>query len=312
LHRSCWFQSEQRLCKRRAASPADLIVIDYMREVQNPTEDRWRTKSVPVSRAEVQKLRSKPGQATGQAAGQIAGQRDRLVIAYLSIGEAEEYRDYWRPEWAQRRPDWLLAENCRWPSNHLVQFWQQAWKDIIFSGPNSYLDRIMAAGFDGLYLDRVDVYWDIRRDFADSRRQMLRFIEELAATARSRQPDFLLIAQNAEALLSDASYRRTIDAIAKEDLFRGVGATGQRNDPDLVAWSLGQLKLMQRAKKPVFVVEYLTTPEAIAATKQEAEARRLVATFPTRALDGGDPLNQGPLRKAAGTPEFRAEHCKTE
>ena len=36
----------------------------------------------------------------------------------------------------------LIAENCRWPRNHLVRFWEDAWKDITIRGDGSYLGRV--------------------------------------------------------------------------------------------------------------------------------------------------------------------------
>lgn len=78
----------------------------------------------------------------------------RLVLCYLSIGEAEDYRSYWQPEWHTHPPDWLGPENPDWPGNYTVRYWNSDWQEIVFR----YLDRILAAGFDGAYLDRIDVY----------------------------------------------------------------------------------------------------------------------------------------------------------
>jgi len=78
----------------------------------------------------------------------------RLVLCYLSIGEAEDYRSYWDPGWAEDPPDWLREENPNWPGNYKVRYWDPEWKGIVFS----ILDRIIAAGFDGAYLDLIDAY----------------------------------------------------------------------------------------------------------------------------------------------------------
>ena len=56
----------------------------------------------------------------------------RLVIGYLNVGEAEDYRSYWRKEWDRRPPDWLGAENCRWKGDHRVQHWRAEWQDLLF------------------------------------------------------------------------------------------------------------------------------------------------------------------------------------
>ena len=56
----------------------------------------------------------------------------RLVISYLSIGEAEDYRFYWDPDWNDDPPDWLDEANPDWPGNYKVRYWDPDWQDIIF------------------------------------------------------------------------------------------------------------------------------------------------------------------------------------
>lgn len=82
----------------------------------------------------------------------------RLLICYMSIGEAEDYRYYWKKEWKQRKPSWLEKENPEWKGNYKVKYWDTEWKSIIFGSDDAYLDRILAAGFDGVYLDIIDAF----------------------------------------------------------------------------------------------------------------------------------------------------------
>jgi cysteinyl-tRNA synthetase, unknown class len=82
----------------------------------------------------------------------------RLVIAYLSIGEAEDYRYYWQEGWKRSPPAWLDAENPNWKGNYKVRYWDKGWQGIIFGGQNSYLQKILDAGFDGVYLDIIDAF----------------------------------------------------------------------------------------------------------------------------------------------------------
>lgn len=82
----------------------------------------------------------------------------RLVIAYLSIGEAENYRYYWKDEWNDHLPEWIEEENDEWPGNYVIRYWDENWHEIIYKGDHSYLNRIQNAGFDGIYLDRIDAY----------------------------------------------------------------------------------------------------------------------------------------------------------
>lgn len=82
----------------------------------------------------------------------------RLVIAYMSIGEAEDYRYYWKEEWETNPPSWLLEENPDWPGNYRVKYWDENWQSIIYGNDDSYLKKIIDAGFDGVYLDVVDAF----------------------------------------------------------------------------------------------------------------------------------------------------------
>ncbi len=83
---------------------------------------------------------------------------NRLVICYMSIGEAEDYRFYWQNDWNTNKPEWLDAENPDWAGNYKVRYWYPEWQAIILGGSNSYLDIILDAGFDGVYLDIVDAF----------------------------------------------------------------------------------------------------------------------------------------------------------
>lgn len=82
----------------------------------------------------------------------------RLVIAYMSIGEAEDYRYYWNSGWESNPPDWLAEENNDWPGNYKVRYWYKGWQDIIFGNDSSYLKKIVDTGFDGVYLDIIDAF----------------------------------------------------------------------------------------------------------------------------------------------------------
>lgn len=82
----------------------------------------------------------------------------RLLICYMSIGEAEEYRYYWQTDWAVGNPSFIEKEDPNWPGNFYVKYWETEWQNIIFGNDNSYLKKILDAGFDGAYLDIIDAF----------------------------------------------------------------------------------------------------------------------------------------------------------
>jgi cysteinyl-tRNA synthetase, unknown class len=228
-----------------ARSPYDAVVIDFA--------DREK----PFTPAEVQAMRIKPD-----------GSR-RIVLAYLSIGEAERYRSYWQPAWEQQPPAWLGPENPEWRGNYPVRFWDHAWQKVIFGETNAYLDQIMAAGFDGAYLDRVDVHSLWEKEQTGTDRRMMDFVAGLSAYAKHRRPEFLIVPQNAEELLEDDLYLRSIDAVAKEDLLYGLGHGDKPNPTADVTHSANLLKRARRAGKGVLVVEYLCRREDVLKTERQ-------------------------------------------
>lgn len=194
------------------------------------------------------------------------------VIAYLSIGEAEEYRHYWQPGWdpemdgtlAPNAPDFLVSENPEWEGNYKVRFWRKDWQNLILD----YLSLIQSQGFDGVYLDIVDAFEFFEFDpeskkYVDGRvnaetgqtyrDDMVDWVVEIATKARLRNPDFFIIPQNGVQLLSQARYRKVISAVGVEDLW----TDGQALQPeDHVAYQLQYIQSARTSRIPVVVIEY--------------------------------------------------------
>lgn len=128
------FASKQSFINAVIATNYDLIILDYFFN-----DEEWTT-------TELNKLRHK------------ANGGERLVISYMSIGEAEDYRYYWQSNWNSNSPEWLSNENPDWAGNYKVKYWMQSWKEIIYGNTNSYLDKVIDIGFDGVYLDIIDAF----------------------------------------------------------------------------------------------------------------------------------------------------------
>jgi cysteinyl-tRNA synthetase len=86
------------------------------------------------------------------------GGGSRLVLCYMSIGEAEDYRYYWQEDWKEDPPAWLDEENPDWDGNYKVRYWDPEWQRIIMGKDGAYVDRVLSAGFDGVYLDIIDAF----------------------------------------------------------------------------------------------------------------------------------------------------------
>ncbi len=195
-----------------------------------------------ASQGGVSRLKSKPG----------GGRRD--VIGYLAIGEAETFRSYYKACCSGgSRPSWLTSKTQGWAGNYVTRYWESGWKSIVMSRIN----QMIAAGFDGVYLDRVDSWESMRGENANARGAMISLVKEISAHARAKKGDFVIMVQNGEELLTDDSYVAAIDAIAKESLFYGVPGQGVRNSSSDITHSVGLLQRLKSRGKAIYVIEYL-------------------------------------------------------
>ena len=141
---------------------------------------------------------------------------DKVIMAYLSIGEAENYRSYWNNDWETGSPVFIDDENPDWKGNYKVRYWYEEWQQIIFS----MLNEIVSLGYDGIYLDVIDSFEYYKNkgfDFAEE--EMVELVINISKEAKKRNKNFLIVPQNAEGLLSHKSYLSAIDGIGREDLW---------------------------------------------------------------------------------------------
>jgi cysteinyl-tRNA synthetase len=219
-----------------------------------------------------------------------AGHAGRKVIAYLSIGEAEDYRAYWQNSWRTNAPSFLLGQNPKWKGNYRVKYWLPAWQNIILAD----VDRIMAAGFDGVYLDIVDGFETFEQDgknFVDDRpnpetkqtyrRDMVDWVKAVAAHARKTNPAALVIPQNGTQLFAHADFLGAMDAVGIEDLFTNGDKLQKPADTKYI---LANLAPLTAAHKPALDIEYPQRPNRQAHAREQAAQHGLVWLVTDRQL----------------------------
>lgn len=306
------YQLQQASLEKLAATPYDLLVVDSTKNGDHET---------PLSIAEVNQLKRRPRG------------KPRTVLAYVSIGEAEDYRFYWQEDWLEvatpdeppakagksaksaktatpkapakkgkvpevsakpEKPDrwvsatappWLGDENETWGGNFEVKYWDPAWQKLMFGEPGAYLERVIAQGFDGLYLDRVDAYYNHVDEHPTAATDMADFVIRLAGAARVLKPDCIIVPQNAEELLLNPAYLDVIDGIAKEDLLYGSPTEGEPNTEAQVANSVIWLAAAKEKERAVMVVEYLTRADLREYARGTIRQLGFVPYFAPRSLD---------------------------
>lgn len=253
----------------------DLIVIDYSAEGDAETS---------FSAEEISRIKDS----------------GKTVLAYMSIGEAETYRFYWQDSWdadGNGKPDagapaWLGRENPEWEGNYKVRFWDPGWQEIIFT----YLDTVIARGYDGIYMDIVDAYYywsEEEGSRPDADTLMIEFVRALRAHADALAPEpFALVPQNGEYIIVEVNvtdalkqeYLGLIDGIGVEDLFfYGNKDNNNSWNPDRERIDL--VNEYKAAGLPVLSVEYLSDPSKITRYIGEAVSRGYLPYVADRELD---------------------------
>ncbi len=275
-----------------AVGAADALVdSSYDMVVVEPTRTDWSDESRDFdTRGFVNRLK---------ASRASDGEHRKLVIAYIDIGEAEDWRWYWTwskdwPLGASRPGDWpdfiVTRDPDGWGGNYPVAYWDSRWKDIVIYGTQqtsephgdytSVIDEVIKDGFDGIYLDWVEAFEDedvaaaARRVGKDPAAEMIAFIREMAAYGAARNPNFLIIQQNGAALAEGRPEAFTVvDAIAQEHVwYRGEATDDWEDedgydiaiDPEDTEYFIEMLDEYLFVGVPVFNCEYALTRAATA------------------------------------------------
>ncbi len=223
------YQLQQVSLQNLKSSNFDLLVIDYSQDGSNNTA--WSPKDLNEVKNE-----------------------GKILVSYISIGEAEDYRYYWQNSWLTgAKPDWLGAENPNWKGNYKVKYWEKGWQDIVYH----YLDIIMAQGFNGVYLDIIDAYQYYQdQGISNAEQLMIDFVHNISDYTRNiAGTNFLIIPQNGEQLLGNETYRSFVSGIGVEDLF--YQNDGTKNTDSEIAQRENYLDLLVNDNKLVLTVDYV-------------------------------------------------------
>ena len=187
-----------------------------------------------------------------------SGDARKLLIAYISIGEAENYRFYWNESWVKNNdgfpdagaPSWLDVENPEWSGNYKVKFWMIEWQHVIFQ----YLDRIINASFDGIYMDIIDAYEYYENITSHSDWKMINFVANISNYVKSTvSSNFIVFVQNADELLKNNTYINCIDGIGREDLFYMDNSPTSKVEQEN---AISNLNLARSINKTVLIIDY--------------------------------------------------------
>lgn len=209
----------------------------------------------------------------------------KKVLAYFEIGSIEDFR----PDFAafrDRDPDLLLNEWPDWPGEYFVRYWDPRWWEWMVK---PRVNRALAAGFDGIYLDTPLAYEEIdlglvpgeTRETLGAR--MVDLIVRISQYAKTADPGFWIFPQNSPELRRYPGYVDAIDGIGMEELF--FLATDEPCVEDYCAENLNNARELRKAGKIVIAIDYAARPENIALACRRYREERFLGYVTVRALD---------------------------
>ncbi len=190
----------------------------------------------------------------------------KITLAYFEIGAIEDFR----PEWKSVPDDLKAGPVEGWENEQYVRFWDPRWWPIV----QGRIDQAIGAGFDGAYLDLITAYEEIPNTGLGSEERaerMVALIAKVSKYAKSKQPNFKVVAQNCPELYTWSNwepkpnqvYLDAIDGIAIESVFflahdkpAKMGWCQENRQNATAIRATGKLALgVDYAKKPASIVD---------------------------------------------------------
>lgn len=219
---------------------------------------------------------------------------NKLLLAYICIGEAESFRAYWNPAWDKNEdgkpdkgaPKWL-GRNIypEWEGSYVVKYWEPEWQKLVLNR----IDGIIAAGFDGIYLDRVDSYeyWmpggRSKANYKAAERKMVDFVKLIARHARKKgRPDFGVFPQGGFGLAEHADYVSVTTGIGNEDNWFSDNSRNGKGETEEI---LQHLDTFKKSGKLILVTDYVTKTPLIKDFYTNARSKGYVPYATVRPLN---------------------------
>ncbi len=265
--RSWAIQLESLDLEALAQSPADLLVTEY--SLDGTARSRF-------TREQVQALQRKPD-----------GGR-RLLLAWVPVGLAARHRFYWSPDHVEGNPPWVGPEVPGWDGLYRVRYWDPEWIGTLVGSPESWVDQIMEAGFDGVVLDPADAcahFGD--QGWRTAEEDMVALIGEVARHTRTGPggSDFGVFVWRADTLINSPDFLRVATGIIQDGTWYGLEEPGAPTPPGVTETLEAQGRLARLAGVLVLSLDYTEDPDQIRQARTRAQASGFLEYAAPEGLD---------------------------
>lgn len=183
----------------------------------------------------------------------ILNSQGKNVFAYVSVGQAENFRSYWSSEWTTNSSSIYVKADPEYVFGMVVKYWEPEWKNALLE----YLgDNVFPYNYSGImldYLQNYDQFTDVR---PNAMQDMIDLSKAVVDETRRINPEAIIIAQDSPSLwdLSD-EYKQMVDILSVQEVW--FDANGKSKSAN---WTQSQLDILRRAsnaKKVVMLEEYV-------------------------------------------------------
>ncbi len=208
------------------------------------------------------------------------------VLSYLSVGQAQSGEWYWNKDWKTGNPAWILN---RWTITagtntgaYNVAYWNREWQNLMLKT----IDRIIADGFDGVFLDQADSYWN--PDFPggpspENQRRTIDLVCKIATYARSKTNNqFRIVTNGTVELIGQRGYTNCWDGISAEQIW--YFSSGKPQRATYRDYILQELPRATRIGKKVFTFDFTNVPAEMDRTRKDARSRGFIPFFTDPAI----------------------------
>jgi uncharacterized protein (TIGR01370 family) len=165
----------------------------------------------------------------------------KTVIGYLSLGEAESYRDYYKDV---EKEGILLDKNPNWPDSRYLDVRDKRWTRRVVE---TLVPRLLHKGFQGIFIDTLDNPPELERRDPVKYKGMTAAAANLVKAIRRHYPRIHIMLNRAYAILPDVEGE--IDAVLGEAVYTEIDfekSTYRLADSKVYRQ---QVELLQAAKK---------------------------------------------------------------
>ena len=198
-------------------------------------------------------------------------EQKKTVIGYISLGEVENYRDYYK---AVEAEGILYEKNPNWPDSRYIDVRDTRWSRRVIE---ELVPRLLHKGFQGIFIDTLDNPGELERRDPVKFKGMTEAAANLVKAVRRHYPRMYIMLNRSYEILP--AVEGQIDAVLGESVFTEI-------DFEKKAYRLADTKTYQqqvkwlkeaKARRPalkIYTLDYWPPTDAAGIARIYAEQRK--------------------------------------